>query len=284
MSRQVVVIAVICFFAVPAGARQGPNEWFFPPVVIFKEHHPLSNYLSVCRRCGVRPEKGFDPGHQYRLEEESFGLYVPDDNDSNTPYGLLVWVQAGGRVKMPGNYQEVFAGHKLIYVAVNETEDERKSTYGRRLPLALDAAYNVMKMYKVDPNRVYVGGGSVSGRVASITAFHYPDVFKGGIFVIGANCWKRMGVPGKKGKFWRKGMNKPKPVYLSMARKDGRYVMLAGEKDFNRLQMHTYYTKVYKRVFKDFLYLEVPGMAHDIPPPKWFGRAVEFLDRPLKEK
>jgi hypothetical protein len=241
MMRQSVIISIlsVCIFAV--FAEENSDEWFYPPQVVFRKYHPLSNYSAVCRRCGVRPEKDFHLEHDYEIEKESFGLYVPDVNDSNVPYGLIVNVQAGGKVKMPETYRRIFQKYKLIYVAVTETEDERKSTYRRRLPLALDGAYNIMEMYNIDPNRIYVAGGSVSGRVASITAFHYPDVFKGGIFVIGANCWRRVPVPGDRGKYWPKSMSKPDVEYLRMGQRDSRYVMLAGEKDFNRLEMRTYY-------------------------------------------
>ena len=278
------VIALLCFCTLPAGAQQGPRQWFIPPLVVFTEHHPLSNYAAMCRRCSLKPEKGFIPGHQYDLEREKFGLYVPDVNDANTSYGLLVWIPAGGRAKIPESYLKVLAKHRLIFVGVDESEKNRKSTYGRRIPLALDGAHNVMKMYSIDPNRVYVTGLSAGGRVSSIASLHYSDVFKGGIFIIGASCWEPVLNPNVRGKYWPATLHKPQPRYLVVARREGRYVMLTGTNDFNRLEMLTYYHRVYKRTLKNVLYLEVPGMGHDIPPPDWFERAIEYLDMPLKKK
>jgi poly(hydroxyalkanoate) depolymerase family esterase len=40
----------------------------------------------------------------------------------------------------------------------------------------------VMKTYKVDPNRVYIGGLSAGAAMASIVAFAYPDVFAAAAF------------------------------------------------------------------------------------------------------
>ena len=60
--------------------------------------------------------------------------------------------------------------------------------------------------------------------------------------------------------------------------------MLTGSKDFNRLEMHTYYHRVYKRALKHVLYLEVPGMGHGIPPTDWFEKAIGYLDVPLESK
>ena len=278
MALRSIVIAIFCSCALPTGAQQGARQWFSPPLVEFKEHHPLSNYAAMCQRCRLKPEKGFSPGHQYTLETEKFGVYVPEVDDANAPFGLLVWIPVGGRVKIPQTYLNILAKYRLIFVGVDETVKNRKSTYGRRIPLALDGAHNVMKMYNIDPNRVYVTGLSAGGRVASIASVHYPDVFKGGIFMIGASCWEPIIIPNQRGKYWPATLHKPKTRYLAMARREGRYVMLTGTNDFNRLEMLSYYHRVYKRTLKNVIYIEVPGMGHDLPPPEWFDRAIEYID------
>lgn len=275
-----IIITILCFCTLPAGAQQGSRQWFSPPLVQFKEHHPLSNYAAMCRRCRLEPEKGFSPGHQYNLKREKFGVYVPEVDDANAPFGLLVWINGA---KFPQSYLKIHTKRRLIFVGVDESEKNRKSTYGRRIPLALDGVHNVMKMYNIDPNRVYVTGLSAGGRVASIASVHYPDVFKGGIFMIGASCWEPVLVPNKRGKYWPATLHKPKTKYLAMARREGRYVMLTGTNDFNRLEMLSYYHRVYKRTLKNIIYIEVPGMGHETPPPEWFERAIEYLDRPLKK-
>lgn len=285
MARWGLAVAVICcFWTLPAGAQKDSRQWFFPPLVEFKEHHPLSNYAAMCRRCRIEPEKGFSPGHQYDLKKEKFGLYMPEVDDANDPFGLLVWIPAGGRVKILESYLKVLDKHRLIFVGVDETEKNRKSTYGRRIPLALDGAHNVMKMYNVDPNRVYVTGLSAGGRVSSIASVHYPDVFKGGIFMIGASSWEPVINPKTRRTYWPATLHKPITKYLVMARREGRYVMLTGTDDFNRLEMLSYYHRVYKRTLKNIIYLEVPGMGHEIPPPDWFEKAIEYLDRPLTKE
>ena len=276
MTRRNLVIAVICIWSLLAGAQE---DLVLPPIFEFKEHHPLSNYAAMCRRCKIEPEKGFSPGHQYDLKKERFGVYVPDVNDANEPFGLLVWITMGGP-EIPQGYAKIFTKHRLISVGVDDSGKARKSTYGRRIPLALDGAHNVMKMYNIDPNRVYITGLSAGGRVSSVACMHYPDVFKGGIFIIGASCWEPVMHPVNRRKYWPATLHKPYGKYLNMARNHGRYVLLTGTKDFNRLEMYTYYHRVYKRTLKNVLYLEVPDMGHGIPPADWFEKAIEYLEMP----
>lgn len=278
MTLRSIIITVCCCFALPACAR---GDWYSPPIVEFKEHHPMSNYIAMCRRCKVEPERGLSPGHQYDLRNERFGLYVPDVNDVNEPFGLLAWITMGAP-NIPEGYTEIFDKYRIISVGVDDSGNARKSTYGRRMPLALDGVHNVMKMYNVDPNRVYITGISAGGRVSSVACMHYPDIFKGGIFIIGANCWEPVRNPTKRRKYWPATFHKPFGKYWNMARHHGRYVMLTGTKDFNRLEMHTYYHRIYKRALKNVIYLEVPGMGHGIPPADWFERAIEYIDMPFK--
>jgi pimeloyl-ACP methyl ester carboxylesterase len=63
---------------------------------------------------------------------------------------------------------------------------------------------------------VYVSGFSGGGRVASMVAPEYPQVFKGAIFICGVNDW---------------GNRKPADLETVQS---NRYVFLTGRKDFNR--------------------------------------------------
>jgi hypothetical protein len=191
----------------------------------------------------------------------------------------MVWIPAGdGNINAFQGVKELMDKHKLIWVSA-QNSGNKEGVYQRRIPLALDAAYNMQKLYNVDPNRVYVSGISGGGRVASITAFHHSDVYSGGIFVIGANYWRKMPVPGEK-TYWRSGGPKPKGKYLIRAKKFGRYVLLTGDNDFNRLEMHTYYERGFSRCLNNVLYIQVPQMGHEMPPPVEFEKAIVYVDGP----
>lgn len=279
-----VLFVMLTFSIASAEVKSQPNKkGSF--TATFELYSPLSDTVSISSRMQVYVEQ-ISPykKHQYDIEHESFEVYVPDCYDSNTPFGLLVWIPAGpsGTIETYKGSKELLTKHKLIWVGANNSGN-KTGPYHRRIPLALDAAYNMQKLYNIDPNRVYVAGISGGGRVASITAFHHSDVYSGGIFVIGADYWEDMFVPGQN-TIWRAACMKPLPVYLKRARKFGRYVLLTGDTDINRLQMHTYYEKGYSKFLKNVLYIQVPGMGHQIPPAEEFEKALEYLDNPPSQK
>ena len=143
--------------------------------------------------------------------------------------------------------------------------------------MALDAVHNIKKKYDIDPNRVYVSGISGGGRVASVLAIHYPDLFGGGIFVVGVEYWEAIVATGKPGQFW-KPMPRPQSKYLAMAKERGRYVLLTGDNDSNRRQTRDYYENGYRKKLRHVLYIQVPGMGHEMPPAEWYEKAIVFLD------
>jgi len=281
--RIVALFAMLIFFISSAQAASQPHKkGRF--TAVFEQYSPLSDANSIMDRTRVRPKNGLDKKHQYDIAQESFEVYVPDCYDSNTPFGLLVWISASpsGSIEHFRDPKQLMDKHKLIWVGANKSGNDT-STYERRIPLALDAAYNMQKLYNIDPNRVYVGGISGGGRVASITAFHHSDVYAGGIFVIGANFWEDMAVPDQNSHF-RIGASRPLPRYLFRAKTFGRYVLLTGDNDGNRLQMHTYYEQGFSKCLDNVLYIQVPGMGHEVPPADEFEKALQYLDKPFSQK
>ena len=282
--RAAVPFAMFLFFVASAEAASEPHQkGSF--TAVFEQYSPLSDTNSISDRMRVRL-KDSNKKHHYDIEHESFEVYVPDSYDSNTPFGLFVWISAGPSGSIERfTAKQLMDKHKLIWVGANNSGNDTR-LYARRIPLALDAAYNMQKLYNIDPNRVYVSGISGGGRVASITAFHHSDVYAGGIFVIGADYWEIMPIPDHNGR-WEAVTPKPRQENRLRAKKFGRYVLLTGDTDGNRLQMHTYYEKGFSRCLDHVLYIQVPGMGHQIPPTEEFDKALEYLeyvDKPLSQE
>jgi hypothetical protein len=278
---ETAVLFVMLTFSIASAEESQPHQkGSF--TAVFEQYSPLSNTDSLSGRMGVPVERGPNKRHHYDIEQESFEVYVPDCYDSNMPFGLIVWISAGPSGSIHDS-KELMAKHKLIWVGANNSGNDAK-IYNRRIPLALDAAYNMQKLYNIDPNRVYVAGISGGGRVASITAFHHSDVYSGGIFIIGANYWVTMSVPGQQNTIWRANCPRPQPKYLIRAKKFGRYVLLTGDTDINRLQMHTYYERGYSKFLNNVLYIQVPGMGHEMPPAEELDKALEYVDKPSSQK
>ncbi|MBN1457668.1 MAG: hypothetical protein JW912_07445, partial [Sedimentisphaerales bacterium] len=237
--RTTVLFAIFVSSVIPVNAASPPlKKGSF--TATFKKYSPFSDTESLSKRMRISMERGADNDHHYNIERESFEVYMPESYDPNTSFGLLVWISPSpdGNIKHCQGSKELMDKHKLIWIGANNSGNQ-EDVNKRRIPLALDAAYNMQKLYNIDRDRVYVAGLSGGGRVASITAFHHSDVYDGGIFIIGANCWVKMAVPGQDG-FWNAGCTKPRQGFLVRAKKFGRYVLLTGDTDGNRLQMHTY--------------------------------------------
>jgi hypothetical protein len=71
----------------------------------------------------------------------------------------------------------------------------------------------------------------------------------------------------------------PDDEVLAIAKARCRYVLVTGEKDFNRPNTRAAYDGGFlKEGFKSVLYLEVPGVGHGLPEARYFDQALTFLD------
>lgn len=216
------------------------------------------------------------------LAEEQFELYVPEDYDPATPYGLVVWIDASDSGVIPMHWRSVLDQNRLIWVGAKNSGNDR-GIQERRIPLALEAMYNARLLFAIDPKRVYLAGISGGGRVVSRMVFSYADLFTGGIFVIGADAWEDVPVLDKPGYVWPKDFPEPRSKYMNSARKDNRYVMLTGDLDMNRGEMQSIYDHVYSRALRHVVFYQVPNMGHDQPPSQWFDKAIRYLDGQVEE-
>lgn len=274
-----ILIIILTF---PMGVSGGVSPGVGRYTVTFREHHPLSKAEEIQKRTAVPIDIVQGDGYSCDLEQETYEVFVPLPYDPNVPYGVVVEISPGDKGQILFNrIEDEFAKRKLICVGANKSGNNQH-VYTRRIPLALDGLHNIQKLYRVDPKRIYVGGLSGGGHVSSIIAFHFSDVFTGGIFVIGASFWRPIAVPGKPGRAYQ-AFPTPKLQYLVEARNRGRYVLLTGEYDFNRQPMMAYYQYGYKPYLKNVLFIDVPGMKHDAPPPDRLVQAIEYMDQPRKK-
>ena len=89
--RAAVPFAMFLFFVASAEAASEPHQkGSF--TAVFEQYSPLSDTESISNRMLVSTEQGSNNKHHYNIEQESFEVYVPDCYDSNTPFGLIVWI------------------------------------------------------------------------------------------------------------------------------------------------------------------------------------------------
>jgi predicted esterase len=113
------------------------------------------------------------------LKDERFRLFVPQVEPPQG-YALLVFVSPVDDVDLPAEWQRVLESRGTIFVAAQRSGN-LTSPIGRRIPLALTATANVVRQYRIDPERIWIAGFSGGARIAERIALQYPDVFAGGI-------------------------------------------------------------------------------------------------------
>ena len=250
----------------------------------FTDRSPDSAPEKLARRAGWSLARLKKEGTEtdYDLSGESFEAYIPAAYDGHTPFGLLVWISPSPSGKPMQQYLDLFDKHRLIYIAANNSGNQRLVL--ARLGLAIDAAFNMPKQYSIDPDRIYITGVSGGGRCSSMLGVIAPDLFRGGMYVIGSDFYRPL--PAEEpNQFYPLTYMPPAPRLLNLAKHRSRHVLLTGDSDGNRAQTRANYDLGFLKDGFDYVtYLQVPKMGHQPPPPDWLEKGLEFLDeRPIEK-
>jgi hypothetical protein len=240
-------------------------------IATFTERSPLSSWTVFIERMGTLYHLTKDTAEPrdatYDLTQEPFELYVPRSYDGSVPYGLIAYVNSGEGGGPPGTYAEICDRHKLIWVGGTRLHNQRPTW--SRMRLTIDGVHNVRARYRIDSERIYGMGQSGGGRVTSLMAVPYADVFSGGaIYLIGCDPFL---LPA----------DRTVAARLDALAKTRRFAFVTGSDDYNRpgtIEVHTVYQGLR---FPHLAYLEEPGLAHATPSAAWFEKAVVSNDAPV---
>jgi len=260
--RFVISACVILCFAAQAGqpaAAPAPTETRTGDFqTTFKERSPSSAKTETDKRMP------FFRAGDYDLAAESFEVHVPSSyKPGGAPWGLLVFINSGDDGKNNGNFKPLLEKYRLIWIGANKAGNERAPLH--RVGLALDAVHNMKKLYNIDADRIYLSGISGGGRASSGLAPAYPDVFNGAIYLIGCNA----------------SIGKAPPQFVDKQKRLNSYVFITGTNDFNKADTNGVLKNYKSQKFERTLYLEVPGMGHDMPPTDWLEKGIVYADEPL---
>jgi len=204
-------------------------------------------------------------------EGVSYEINVPKSYQPGNPHGVIVHVSASPKGKFP--YVKLLGDHNLISVSANKSGNETGTLL--RHTYAVQAVEMIAERYDIDRDRIYISGTSGGGRCASQVMIMNCDTFTGGIPLIGANPCIPMknssSADGKKpGTYYQDSgaWKKPNRSLLTQAAKNGRYVFMTGEKDFNRQNVKAVSQGYQKAGFSQVHYIEQPGLKHGNPSPK----------------
>src|SRR5579871_1917503 len=207
----------------------------------FNVRAPLSSLETVSKRLGWSIPAMQKTGQklEYNLSEAVFQFYVPPDYDGATGYGLLVWINSGDGGSVPEkSWLEVFNRRKMIYVGPDQVGNNRY--WPVRVGKGLDAVANAKALYHIDDNRVYVAGYSGGGRAASMLGVGFPDVFTGGIYIVGCDFYRDVPLE-EPNRFWLRNFFPPPRAIFTLAKTNSRHVLFTGPGDPNREQTECNY-------------------------------------------
>jgi len=229
----------------------------------------------------ARLDPGRAPGEADRpldLATEAFFVFVPESYSPERPHGLFVWISPtdSGAVRRP-EMRALLAERRLIWVGAQRGGNDRALL--DRHALALAAAAAAPRHWAIDIERIYVGGYSGGGRMASHLVLRWPERFRGGVFVMGCNWFEPLPIPGRPGLVWPAAFAPPDEVQRRLLRKRSRLVFLTGEHDFNREQTHLTAKAARRAGMRKVEVLEAPGIDHyGLVPIDLWRRALATLD------
>ncbi len=241
--------------------------------VVFGSASPLADNAEIVRRM-------LDPvtaaklaggqslhGQAIDLRQEKFSLYVPSEMPPGG-YGLLVFVPPWDDMRLPSGWAPVLDANGVIFVSAERSGNDMND-FSRRIPLALLAVENVKQRYRIDPDKMVIGGFSGGSRVAMRLALAYPDVFSGALLDGGADPIGTTEVP------------LPPDDLLHRFQENTRVLFLAGEHDVIALNMSTASRHSLRgHCVANTQMTVVPSFGHEIIEASVFSRALGELLKP----
>ena len=245
----------------------------------FQQGDKLGDYKEMKRRHPQCFEDRDNAGKDkpYSVSARTYEVDVPKSYNAKKPAPLFVWISSSDKGAMPSALRQSLESRGFIYAGANGTGNAVWPPI--RFRAAIDAVFNLKKLYNIDPRHIYIAGNSGGGRCASEVSITYSDVFTGGgFYVIGCNFWDRL--PAGKGSFYPGFLSKRDNKLFDLAKKH-YFVFLTGSKDFNRDGTIKAYDGYRKAGFANSFYNETPGLGHKMPPAADIEKAFAFLDKSL---
>ena len=175
-----------------------------------------------------------------------------------SPSGVLVFVKSGESGEMPPDWPAQLDAQNLIWIAADDFGNEHPSS--QRILAAIAALKFMESTETIDAKRLYVGGISGGGRIASQIMTRFPQYFRGALFIVGADFWTAS----------------EKPLLPQIVA--NRYVFITGSADFNQLSMQRMYKNYRQAGVSEAMLMDLPHFGHQFPNAEQLGKAIDFLD------
>ena len=213
-------------------------------------------------------------------DKERYFVHVPESYTGETPYGLIVFTHSADRPgQAPDVWRRANVARKLLFIAAENAGNDQYRD--RRLGLAVLGALEMMKRYRIDPNRVYASGFSGGARMAGFLGFFQADVFRGTIQNCGADFYKP--VPQVHATSLVDTIGKPYGIFNATAEEIAqarrvRFVLITGANDFRRGNILDIFNGGFAQAGFQAKLMDVPGMGHDICSGGTLSAALDFVE------
>lgn len=218
----------------------------------------------------------------YNLDpaKERYLIHVPPSYSGTDPYGLIVFVDASDEVSsLPTGWQIELDARRYIFVAAQNSGNDQ--IRGRRLGLAVLGALEVMKQYRVDPQRVFVAGFSGGARMAGMLGFYQSELFQGTIQNCGADFYRSVPIAQATSQVDTTG----KPYGVLEASQDDiagakhvKFALVTGSNDFRHGNVLDIFHGGFEQDGFQAKLFDVPGMGHDTCNAETLIRILDFLE------
>ncbi|HEX8524825.1 MAG TPA: prolyl oligopeptidase family serine peptidase [Tepidisphaeraceae bacterium] len=258
--------------------------------VAFTERHPLSPRETFLHRTTAIPRhiNHFPTDTpqsvavaEYDLSRESFDLVVPKTYDKSRPQGLFVWI---GVTEYSPEWLEVLAKHNIIFITPNNIGGRGWTI---RQGLCLDAVHNVCKFYNIDRSRIFIAGFSAGGAIAAETLQQFPDVFSGGVFMMGGYFYHSIStnrtVPIREGERREPTTQPHMPWFgdIEPLKESVKIVLMKGEGDPTSWKPEEGQSDLEALTLDGFTHVSLfilPKHGHMHPHNDYFEKAIKALD------
>ena len=186
----------------------------------------------------------------------TWDVYAPAPRDR--PPGLFVYISPVPTGAAPEDWRRVLEDSNLVWIGARQAGNEILTN--KRFMFAVLAVEAIKTEIAIDVDRVYVGGFSGGGRVASMVASELPGVFKGAMYFAGVN-W----VP-------------PRDADWLQLMRSNWFVFVTGRHDFNRGDTRRAYREYRDADIEQILLLDLGYLGHRLPRVDDFENGVRFLD------
>lgn len=210
------------------------------------------------------------------LKNTLFTARPPKGYTPRRPAGLLVYIDPVGDGVPPREFDEALDELNIVAIGPAAAGNDRPTN--DRLQLALDAVATARTRFHIDDRRIYASGMSGGGRVTSMLWGAFPDIFTGGIPIVGLSVYRN--ASAGPGKIWPAAFSRPSgPLGAKLLRH--RLGVVTGPSDFNHANT-TAGMRILNADNMEARLFSYDDMGHELPRADRFAEVLRWVDEPAR--